>query len=627
MKRYTYIALILTLVLLLTGCAPVAAPSLPTNPTGRQPTSVSASPVTEPTNAVVRDPVITSFDISVIDDNEKCRDYLVNQYWYLRALSCTFEKPEDIAAEYFFYNGLAPADQLAHTELTNEERAFLFNKWSDKYGSTPWLNAVKMPVKKINEALSVFGVAVQDIKIPENWVYYDKTDSYYAYRTHTDAFTVTGVTVTDIKRNGIYDIVKIYWKTQQSHTNTATGETWPEGMEMVMTLEKQNNNWVIAANAPNVYSPKAFSDLNTVQDFDIFLREEYWYWRALGCTFETPKDISAEHYFYNGLAPSDRQHSHTFTDEEKAFLEDKLGDKYGQRCWTNAIKLPVLYINQALEILNVTVEDIGIPDNWVYYPKTDSYYVWRSDAYSVVGVTITDVVKNAETAKVYWTVTQKHLNTATGEYLFNGTKMVMTLQEKEDGTCCIVSNVPTETQDMTTKEYFENLLKHDSWYFRALCCTFEKTQDISVRHYFYNGLLAGASQTEDTFSDEEWNWIKSQDFNLAGDILKMPVTELEKGLAILGVTLQDIQIPDEWRYYKETDSYYVCRFDAFGVGGVMVTDVQKNPDNTVKIYWQCKYSHWNTATNSRYSDGTKMVMTLQEKTNGEYLIISNVPVK
>lgn len=178
--------------------------------------------------------------------------------------------------------------------------------------------------------------------------------------------------------------------------------------------------------------------------FQDLLTKSYWYYRALGCTFEKPEDISLEHYFYTGLAVADRQDPATFTDEEKAFLNSAVGNRYGEESWGAAIKLPAEKIREAFSIFKVT-NVIVIPKSWVYYEKADAYYMFKTDAFGVVGAKVTQVVREADkTVRVYWETDQMHMNTATGEIFRDGVKMVMTLQENADGTYLILSNVPAD---------------------------------------------------------------------------------------------------------------------------------------------------------------------------------------
>ena len=176
------------------------------------------------------------------------------------------------------------------------------------------------------------------------------------------------------------------------------------------------------------------------------LTEVYWYFCALGCTFEKPEDISLAYFLYNGLEAEDRQDPSTFTHEEKAFLDAAWGDRYGGDTWSAAHKMPVAKINAALGFLGqLMLSDLQIPEEWVYYDKTDAYYVWRSDAYFTTGVTVTDAVEYPDgTVKVYWETDQPYKNTSTGEIYSNGVKMVMTLGDFANGRFRIFSNVPVQ---------------------------------------------------------------------------------------------------------------------------------------------------------------------------------------
>ena len=175
------------------------------------------------------------------------------------------------------------------------------------------------------------------------------------------------------------------------------------------------------------------------EDYKDFIQNEFWYWRALGCTFEEPEDISAWFYFYLGVGEN-RQ----LTGEESVFLADAFKQKHPNSDYNTVtdIKLPVSEINNALSILGVTAEDIQIPDRWVYYDRTDAYYFWVSDAYGVDDWSVTRVEKDGEgKVAVYWETEGAYWNTVTGEFV-EGAKMVMTMQEQTDGTLCILSNVP-----------------------------------------------------------------------------------------------------------------------------------------------------------------------------------------
>ena len=177
------------------------------------------------------------------------------------------------------------------------------------------------------------------------------------------------------------------------------------------------------------------------------LTNNYWYWRAAGCTFEKPEDISAKYYFYSGLHYTQRPNPNQFTNDEKVHLTAVWGAKYGENAWAGATKMPVAEINKALAYLGLTIENIWIPEEWTYYRITDSYYFYSTDTFGLAGHKVTELVKLKDgIVKIYWEVGEDaiHHNTATGEYYRNGVQYVMTLQEKTDGSYLILSNVPVE---------------------------------------------------------------------------------------------------------------------------------------------------------------------------------------
>ena len=188
--------------------------------------------------------------------------------------------------------------------------------------------------------------------------------------------------------------------------------------------------------------------MTDVEKFQKLIKDNWWYWRALGCTFEKPEDISAEHFFYMGLSEEDEKtFDATIAAEEQAALDDIYRQEKGKDppIEGSAIKLPVEAINTALSILDITIEDIEIPSHWLYYDKTNSYYFWVSDAYGVGNWKVTEVEKGINgIVKVYWKTTDVHFNTTTGEHNWDGAKMAMTMQQKADGTYMVWSNVPQE---------------------------------------------------------------------------------------------------------------------------------------------------------------------------------------
>ena len=448
MKRTLYILFLLT-ALLLCACGkenhkddvnPTTEPTVPTTPSAATDPTVALTPYNTPANVELM-PGTTY-------GNKNFQDFLNKPNWYNRALSCTFENPQDMPMEYLLFNGVTEG-LLDNSTFTNEERTFLHGKWCEKYGSTPWVNAVKIPVVKINEALAVLNITAKDVKYPADWVYYDKADAYYAPERPVDSVGAVDVKITRVER--ISDAVKLYWETDKAYKNTATGEVLPDGAKMVTTLKRHSFNngynyfYIIESNIPGEYTALQFGDMNTAEDFTAFIKQEWSCWRAMGCTFENPKDIPLQYYFYMGLEQDESKTYVPLTAEEQAEIDAAYRSKFNRDPYTGESKLPVKEVKEALEVLGVTLEELTIPDEWIYHAKTDSYYFWKSDAYGVVGWSVTRVDKNTDgTVKIYWESTDGIWNTETNRFYPDGTKMVMTLQGKPDGGYLILSNVPVQ---------------------------------------------------------------------------------------------------------------------------------------------------------------------------------------
>lgn len=188
----------------------------------------------------------------------------------------------------------------------------------------------------------------------------------------------------------------------------------------------------------------ATTSMTEAEELEKLIRDNYWYKRALGCIFEKPEDIPAWFYFYLGIDEFGHNDYKYFTSEEQDFLAKTYKEKYGIEEYTMATRMPVDKINEGLSILGVTLEDIEIPEDWVYYDKTDAYYFWVSDAYIVHGK-VTEVEKGLNgIVKIYWESTDTIWDTTNKAPYPAGTKMAMTMQQKADGTYMVWSNVPQE---------------------------------------------------------------------------------------------------------------------------------------------------------------------------------------
>jgi len=241
MKKLCVFMAIILLFLLAAGCKKqpdvpsdsIAGPTTSANPTGANGAKENEE---SPSTAGQSEKPAVSIE-------KEFYNLINNEMLYRRALGCTFEKPEDISAWFYFYNGVSN-QKVNWQSFTDEEKAFVNETFRDSFDvGTPY----KLPVEEINKDLSVLGITIADIQIPDRWIYYDKTDAYYY--TVSDAYGVGRWSVTKVEK-GEDGMVAVYWKTEGSHYNTATGE-FMRNAKMVMTLQEQpDGTYRVLSNVP-----------------------------------------------------------------------------------------------------------------------------------------------------------------------------------------------------------------------------------------------------------------------------------------------------------------------------------------------------------------------------------------
>ena len=192
-----------------------------------------------------------------------------------------------------------------------------------------------------------------------------------------------------------------------------------------------------------------------------------------------------------------------------------------------------------------------------------------------------------------------------------------------------VEYTTTDPVGLSTEKDYEAFIRNNGWYTRALGCIFEKPEDIPAWFYFYGGVgdYAQATGEElaftlDAFQKKNPN---TENLDYAHEYTRLPVAKMNEALTVLGVTVEDIQIPDRWVYYDKTDSYYFWVSDAYGVEGWYVTRVEKGTEGTVAVYWETKGYYWGNPTLKEPLRGAKMVYTMQLQPDGTYRVLSNLP--
>ena len=150
--------------------------------------------------------------------------------WYNAALGCIFSSPEEIDLGLFFYEWYR--DLSSWDNLSPEEVTFLTQN-----GFVQALDVQKRPAEKLEEILQqYFGLSLSQMTIPDNWLYFPDTDSYYTGKS--DTYIVTGIDVTEVEETD--GIVRIYY-TVESDNCAYEPETGRMVTDAVLTLEKTDD--------------------------------------------------------------------------------------------------------------------------------------------------------------------------------------------------------------------------------------------------------------------------------------------------------------------------------------------------------------------------------------------------
>lgn len=256
MKKIISYILTVIMVLSLCGCGqeipgpteptlpdPVTEPTLPPTTAPTTPPAVT-QPQDPPTEAPTTEPPTEPDEKQLlIDQVQELLSY--DNYWYLRILGCTFEKPEDISLEHLFYNGMAPDQRISPNDFSDDEISFLKSALKDTFwGEEGWVNAIKLPVDQLNQVLNTYlGISLEDAAIPEKWIYYAEADAYYCVKT--DAYSVGSY---QVKHVAPYDdgTLEVLWTVDLLY-DTMTG-AFLNNPDRLLTLRLVDDHYVAVSN-------------------------------------------------------------------------------------------------------------------------------------------------------------------------------------------------------------------------------------------------------------------------------------------------------------------------------------------------------------------------------------------
>ena len=196
-------------------------------------------------------------------------------------------------------------------------------------------------------------------------------------------------------------------------------------------------------------------------------------------------------------------------------------------------------------------------------------------------------------------------------------------------------------EQLLARAKFQELLTRENgyWYWRAMGCTFFSAEEINLEYLFYNGLPDDEGVVQDPtglnpYTDSEVAFLKAYAQEKYGDesVWTNAHKYTREGLnevlvTYFGITIDDVTIPERWRYFEETDSYYVIRFDAYGVNDYTIADVQTDENGLIYVYWTVDYIRDTRPEEIKFINEPQMVMVLEEREDGGYRIHLNLPVE
>ena len=209
-KLFLTAAIALLLVLtIVTGCAFTGPTARPTEtPDSTAPTTQSTDPTTVPTDptTVPTDPTTVPTDPPEPTEDPKIVEMrsLLSYGLFNQALTSVYSSADYIDLYEFFYNG-----------IPGESKKPTADEWSQLKnvpGFREELDLIRLPASKMNAILQEhFSLTFNDSKCIglEKFTYLESTDSYYCM--HTDTNAVTGITITNLKDNGIGETSYVYY--------------------------------------------------------------------------------------------------------------------------------------------------------------------------------------------------------------------------------------------------------------------------------------------------------------------------------------------------------------------------------------------------------------------------------
>lgn len=310
----------------------------------------------------------------------------------------------------------------------------------------------------------------------------------------------------------------------------------------------------------------------------------YWYNRALTCTYDTVEQLDLI-AILNGYD----KRVDAYADEELNLLLTYPGfQNSGIRYRYCAREL-----NSVLsQYFGIGLDDLPaeVTDKLIYLETTDSYY-FTTNSHISAQITATAV---------------ETLDDGTNRmtYLRDGQEYIVSFRPNGD-YYQILSNVAVNPALVQMQSIFRD---YDSWYNRALTCTYSTPQELNLHQFF----LCGFDDESGTLTDEERSQLRERGFSEWQDIFRLPVEKMNAVLTeYFGITLDQVESSgfNGLEYLESTDCYYFMTGDS-NWADITVTALEDQPDGTILMRY----------TTNRGS----FIVTLLPNEDG-YMILSNLP--
>lgn len=180
--------------------------------------------------------------------------------WLLNAMGCVFSKPEEIDLNFMFYGGFADG---SWDRVSEESTAYLIDQgfWRE-------MDLQPMSREKLDQTLqSTFGVSLDDMTIPEEWVYVETEDLYCS--NHNDVYMVEDFTITNVTEYtdgtvGIHYFCENYYSTAD--------DDFLYTVDLILTLRETENGYQAVSNV--LVGQNAYDALYDRELIDIISTEE-----------------------------------------------------------------------------------------------------------------------------------------------------------------------------------------------------------------------------------------------------------------------------------------------------------------------------------------------------------------